>query len=88
MTDTAPSSPASAPPDYEARLTAQYGPLIGGADLVRALGFRTQAAFDKARAEQRLPIRTFTIDGRRGHFAATAEFARWLWNQQFGSSAS
>lgn len=88
MTDIAPPAPSASAQDYEARLNAQYGPLIGGPELVRALGFRTQAAFDKARTEQRLPIRTFTIDGRRGHFAATAEFARWLWNQQFGANSA
>jgi hypothetical protein len=79
--------PSAAPPtlaDYQHRLVAQYGPLIGGPDLVRALGYRTQAAFDKARQEERLPMRTFSIEGRRGRFAATDEFARWLWTQQFG----
>ena len=70
--------------EYRASLIAQYGPLIGGRDLVRSLGFGTQAAFDKARREQRLPIRAFRIDGRRGCFAATAELARWLWMRQFG----
>lgn len=78
------SPPGASLDDYQARLTAQYGPLIGGQELVRGLGFRTQAAFDKARREARLPMRVFTIEGRRGNFAATAEFARWLWTQQFG----
>lgn len=84
MTETPAPAPGTRLSDYEERLSARYGPLIGGIDLAHALGFRTQAAFDKARQEGRLPMRTFTIEGRRGHFAATAEFARWLWTQQFG----
>lgn len=64
--------------EYRASLIAQYGPLIGGRDLVRSLGFRTQAAFDKARREQRLPIRVFRIEGRRGRFALTLDVAQWL----------
>jgi hypothetical protein len=84
MASLPPALPRLTLHDYQQRLLDQYGPLIGGPDLVRALGYRTQAAFDKARQEQRLGLHTFAIDGRRGRFAATDEFARWLWTQQFG----
>lgn len=59
-------------------LLATHGELLGGAALARALGFKTQRAFQKARLAGRLPIDTFAITGRRGHFARTRDVAAWL----------
>lgn len=67
---------------YEARLTRTLGPLVGGEQLVKALGYRTSAAFRKALQRGALPIHTFTLAGRRGRFAATADIAAWLWAQR------
>jgi len=64
---------------YEATLTQTLGPVVGGTALTRALGFRTQAAFRKAKQRGRLPVRTFEVEGRRGRFAATSDIAAWLW---------
>lgn len=64
---------------YEAALTQTLGPVVGGNALSKALGYRTQAAFRKAKQRGRLPIRTFEVEGRRGRFAATSDIAAWLW---------
>jgi hypothetical protein len=67
---------------YEAALTQTLGPVVGGSALSRALGFRTQAAFRKAKQRGRLPIATFEVEGRRGRFAATSDIAAWLWSKR------
>lgn len=64
---------------YEAALTHTLGPVVGGNALSKALGYRTQAAFRKAKQRGRLPIKTFEVEGRRGRFAATSDIAAWLW---------
>jgi hypothetical protein len=64
---------------YAAALTGVLGPLVGGARLTAALGFRTQNGFAKAHRRGRLPIPTFEIPGRRGRYAATVDLAAWLW---------
>lgn len=69
-------------PSYEAALTQALGPVVGGSALSRALGFRTQAAFRKAKQRGRLPVATFEVEGRRGRFAATADIAAWLWSKR------
>ena len=56
-----------------------YGPLIGGKDLVKVLGFRTHASFRQAvRLNKLVGINTFEIEGRRGRFALTADVEIWL----------
>lgn len=65
--------------EYRLELTSLYGPLIGGRDLGRALGFRTQEAFRQALKRGHMPIQTFKVEGRRGKFAMTADIAAWLW---------
>lgn len=67
--------------DLEVNLTRALGAVVGGGDLSRALGYRTQAAFRQALARDRLPVRVFEIEGRRGRFARTGDIARWLWGQ-------
>jgi len=59
-------------------LLDQFGPLIGGKDLMKALGYRTQAAFYKAIRESRIKVTIFEIDGRQGKFAMTNEVGQWL----------
>lgn len=59
-------------------LIDQFGPLIGGKDLMKALGYRTQAAFYKAIRESRIKVAIFEIDGRQGKFAMTNEVGKWL----------
>ncbi|MBD8882310.1 hypothetical protein IHE49_17645 [Rhodanobacter sp. 7MK24] len=66
--------------EYRLELTTLYGPLIGGRELGRVLGFSTQEAFRQAVKRGNMPVRTFAINGRRGKFAATADIAAWLWS--------
>lgn len=62
----------------EAKLTRIYGAIVGGARLTRALGYPTQAAFRQAVARGRVPVRVFTIPGRRGKFAQVQDIAAWV----------
>lgn len=75
--DLAPSAEA-----LEASLTRTLGALIGGATLTRMLGYPTQAAFRKALSRNRLPVRVFNVEGRRGRFALTRDLAAWLYWQE------
>ncbi|RIX76320.1 hypothetical protein D3H34_22505 [Acidovorax cavernicola] len=55
-----------------------YGPMVRARALVAALGFKTYAAFYKARREEKLPVKVFDLEGRRGPFARTTDIADWL----------
>lgn len=82
MIDEALVTPGAAADEFEARLTRALGPVVGGSELMQALGYRTPAAFRKALQRDLVPIHTFTLAGRRGRFAATADIAAWLWSQR------
>lgn len=56
----------------------EFGPLMGGEDLRRALGYRTWAAFARAVRTATIGIPVFEIPHRRGRFALTIDVARWL----------
>ncbi len=60
------------------QLVHSFGPLIGGMDLAKVLGFRNQPAFRQAVYRGRIPIRLFSIPGRRGKFAMTTDVDAWL----------
>jgi|GEM_PF-762080 len=64
--------------ELQQALTAHFGPLVGGDDLRRQLGFKTAAAFERAVRLQRLGVRTFNLPGRRGRFALSVDIADWL----------
>lgn len=61
-----------------ADMESQYGPLIGGSALYRALGLPSAAAFRQAASRGVLPVAVFSIPHRRGRFALTREVAEWL----------
>jgi hypothetical protein len=61
-----------------AELTALFGPLVGGDDLIKILGYRNPAAFRQAQRQGRLGVRVFNLPARRGKFALTAEVAAWI----------
>ncbi len=65
----------------------RYGPIIGGEALRIFLGFRTYAAFQKARRHSELEIAVFGLPGRQGHFAMTAEACAWLVDQRKAAEA-
>lgn len=64
--------------DMTMALLEQYGPLMGGQDLWRTLGYRTWAAFARSARNGSLGVRVFTVSGRKGRFALTMEVAAWL----------
>lgn len=68
--------------DFECRIVRALGATIGGEPLSRALGYPSQDAFRKAQQRGRLPVATFTVDGRRGRFASAVDIAAWLWGQR------
>jgi hypothetical protein len=59
-------------------LLTQSGPLTGGKDLVKALGYRSAAAFRQASQRGTLPVHVFEIPSRRGKFALTSDIINWL----------
>ena len=65
-------------PQLECDLLRQFGPLLGGADLRRALGFRSDVTFRRAIRLGKLPVHVFEVEGRKGKFALTTDVAQWL----------
>jgi hypothetical protein len=66
--------------DLNFELHQKYGPIIGGKDLMRALGFRSMQAMRKAIQENRMGVTIFNIPSRRGQFAITKEVATFIEN--------
>lgn len=64
--------------EFEAKLIARYGPILGGPDLLKCLGFRSQAAFKRAQRLDLLGVNVFEIENRKGMFALTRDVAFWL----------
>lgn len=62
----------------EADLLKTWGPIVGGTDLARILGFRTAAAFRQAKATGRLPVPVFKLVGRKETYAFVKDIALWL----------
>ena len=59
-------------------LFEQYGPLIGGNDLAKVLGYKTAGAFNKSLRQSRIDLRIFDIKGRKGKFAYTHDVVQWI----------
>lgn len=64
--------------DFYKILFEEFGPLIGGSDLAKVLGFRTSSAFNKSIREGRIDVDVFVISGRKGKFAYSNDIANWL----------
>ena len=56
----------------------QYGPLVGGTDLLQILGFPSSEAFRQALSRGSIPVPIFAIPHRRGKFALAQDLAVWL----------
>jgi hypothetical protein len=61
----------------DAMLT-EWGYLMGNAGLRKAFGFPNVSALRYAIGKGTLPVRVFTIPGRKGHFALTHDVAASL----------
>lgn len=60
----------------------RYGPVLGGELLRQFLGFRTAAAFQRARSLGEVEVSLFALPGRQGLFALTQEACDWLISQR------
>jgi len=70
----------------ESDLLRLHGPIMGGAALHAALGYPSASAFRMALARDRVPVKIFSIDHRRGKFALVKDVAVWLAQQRLGES--
>jgi hypothetical protein len=71
--------------ELKANLREQYGYLLGHAQLREVLGYRTASAFQRASELGRVGLEMFTVPGRRGKFALSADVAEWLWRAKEGA---
>lgn len=62
----------------EADLLQQYGPMLTGDALRKALGYSSMDAFRQAVTRGTVPIPVFPLDKRRGKFALAKDVASWL----------
>lgn len=60
-----------------------HGPIIGGQDLARALGFNSLKALRQAKSRDLLGLTVFTPPKRRGLYAVTSDVAEWIINHRF-----
>jgi len=66
----------------EDRLTIKHGTtLLGGEALWKELGYPSVFAFRKALSRNKVPVKVFKIENRRGNFALVREVANWLAEQ-------
>lgn len=72
------ASGVSADKRFLEALITKNGELISGAALWRALGYRSERSFHRAVVSDRLPVRVFSLPGRRGRYARTRDVAHWL----------
>lgn len=71
-------SSSNSPADASEFSLDRFGPIVGGTELERLLGFTSSPAFRQAYHRGRLPVKVFTLPERRGKFAFTADIAAWL----------
>lgn len=63
---------------YEHLLMDRYGPLIGGAALLKVAGYPNAEALRLAVRRNAVGFPVFVVPGRRGRFARACDVARWL----------
>lgn len=59
-------------------IVCKWGYVVGPAGLRQVLGYTNQGALRRAIAAGRVQVPVFTLRGRKGHFAAAHELARWV----------
>lgn len=64
--------------DLEDKLLQRYGPVLGGADLSKALGYPSMRAFQQAVSRGVVGVPVFPMEKRRGRFALAGDVAQWL----------
>jgi hypothetical protein len=63
-------------------LLAQYGPMLSGDTLRKALGYPSMEAMRQALSRGTIPIPVFPLKNRRGKFALSKDVANWLAKQR------
>jgi hypothetical protein len=66
----------------ESDLLSQYGPMLTGEALRKALGYPTMDAFRQALCRGTIPVPVFPLENRRGKFALVKDVACWLAEQR------
>jgi hypothetical protein len=74
--NTAIEQSANAPSPHS--LVFNYGPLLTGPELWNNLAYRSGAALRQAARRGTTPVKVFSIPGRKGLFARTADVDVWL----------
>lgn len=69
----------------EQTLYKEFGPLLFGKSLYKALGFPSAEAFRQATARKHITIDVFNIKNRRGKFALSHDVAKWLATQKINN---
>ena len=64
----------------------QFGPILSSPVLVKALGYRSMAAYRQAITRDTVPVPLFQIPNRRGRFALARDVAIWLSEQRQGAT--
>ena len=71
----------------EKDLIVQYGPLLSGEKLSRALGYPSMMAFRKALSRDLVPVPVFTLKNRKGKYALVKDVAIWLATERLSVSS-
>jgi len=66
----------------ESDLLGQYGPMLTGEALRKALGYPSMDAFRQALSRGTVPVKVFPLENRRGKFALAKDVATWLAEQR------
>lgn len=64
----------------------QFGPILPSSVLVKALGYRSTAAYRQAVTRDTVPVPLFQIPNRRGRFALARDVAIWLSAQRHAAT--
>ena len=68
--------------NLEEDLLRQYGPILTGESLRKALGYTSMDAMRQAVARGTIPVPIFPLKNRRGKFALVKDVAYWLAEQR------
>ena len=63
----------------------QYGFMLSGNSLRKALGFSSMDALRQAIARGKIPIPIFPLENRRGKYALVKDVANWLAEQRYNA---
>jgi hypothetical protein len=63
---------------FEKDLMEQYGPLLTGDDLRRALGYISKDAFRQSMVRNTVPVKLFSLEHKKGKYAFTKDVAYYL----------